>query len=415
MEETPDNTRLVNSYKEMGYINFIMGDGDKAVEYFNSALSFSSMSEEIYSIKLMLVEVLNDRANYDEALSIIEKIEHKIRETSNVYGKMLLLKCMIFYFKRDKEMLAIAQTSEEILLNAKDYENLAQTENLIGLYYFAQGDTSNALYYFNKAYELCEKINDIKLISSISSNLGMLYHMSGRISISFEFFHKALDASKRISNIRTLISSSINLGISYLEKGCFNKSEDLLKSTLEKAMQVRHIYLQCTALMNIGEIEYKRGIFEAALQCFNEAMDLSVKHEMKAEEGINYINISKVLIKQSKIVKAEEFLMKGFIILNDIKETSGLIDYYICKSKIEIMNRNQKSIEFCELASRCLEELEDDFKKIIVLRLLGNIYFSTDQYERALELYSSSIRLSEQLETEYQIAKGYYYRAKIYK
>lgn len=407
-----ENSKLMQSYREIGYINFVQGEVEKAIENLNKAISYASVSEDIYSIKLMMVEIYNDRAQYDAALRMIEELEGKVRENSNLYGKMLLLKCTVYYFKRDKDMLSTAQASEAILSKTKDYENLAQTENLIGLYYFTQGDTSNALYYFSKVYEYCEKVSSIKIISSIANNLGMLYHMTGRISKSLEFYNKALEFSKSISNLRSYITASINLGIVYLEKGSFQKAETLLKKALERAQQVSHIYLQCTALLNIGEIAYKRGSYEEANQYFFKALILSLKHEMKAEEGISYISISKVHMKQGNGNIAEELLDKAFPILSEINETSGLIDYYICKCKLQINNNNtERAEEYWETANTLLKEAEDDFKKIILLRLRGRILAERTQYEKALACYDSSIRLSNQLESEYQTAKSYYEKA----
>jgi adenylate cyclase len=415
-KENETDQRLSHVYKDMGYIKNTLGESDKAIEVLNKALILTTYAEEAYSIKLMIAEIYKDRAQYDNAFKIIEDIEHMIRENSNIYGKMLLLKCNIYFFKRAKNTLTVAVDSEKILLKNRDYDNLSQTQNLIGLYYFSKGDTSNALHYFNSAYEHSEKVGNIKFINKISGNLGLIYHILGRVSKSLEYFNKNLQTSKIISDTKSFITSNINLGILYMGKGSFNKAEDLLNKALEISDQVSLIYQQCTALINMGDLIYERGMLEEALSYFNEALAISIKHEMKAEEGISYINIAKVKIKQGAFDEVDKLLDRSYTILEEINEISGLIDFYMYKCKKEMINKNfETAQEYCDKSIHFAEESEDDFKKIIALRLKGNICVERGMYEDALELYNASIKLSEQLESEYQCAKGYYSRAKLNK
>ena len=416
LKENSSDLRLVNSYSDIAYINNILGEREKALEYLKQALNISKSNEDSYSIKLIIVEIYKDMAQYDEAFKIIEDIEYKIRESSNIYGKLLFLKCYILYYKRNKDALNIAKQSEEILSKTRDYDNLSQTESLIGLIYFAKGDADNALYYLNNALEHGDKTYNLRSVGRIAGNIGVIYHATGRISKALEFFKKSIEIAKEISDVQTYISASINLGILYMEKGKFNVAESLFEKSSERAAQISSMYQFCTGIMNMGDLIYERGNFEEALNKYDYAQKIAIDHELKAEEGINYINIAKIKIKLGELGEAEKFLNKAFSILEEINETSGLIDVYRYKCIIEIVNKDfDKAMEYCVKSIEYADESDDDLKQLKAWRLKGNICVETLQYEAALELFDKSIKLSEQLESEYESAKGYYYRSKLYR
>lgn len=59
-----------------------MAEYDRALEYLNLALKIAEMADDIYSIKLMIAKVYEEKDQYNEALKIIEEIEQRIRRNS---------------------------------------------------------------------------------------------------------------------------------------------------------------------------------------------------------------------------------------------------------------------------------------------------------------------------------------------
>ncbi len=410
------NSKLVSCYIDMGSVYNTLGQSDMAIEYLNEGLKVSERSDEKYSIQLMIIEIYKDTGRYDEALEIIEEIEPKLRENSNMYGKLLLFKCNIFYRKRDKSLLELAKKSEEILIKTRDFDSLSQLESIVWIYHFTTGNTDDGLYYLNKAYEHAQKSDNLKLLNKVGSNLGISYHQAGQVSKAMDYFSRALETSERISDMKTNIVVCVNLGLLYLEKGRFDSSERLLEKARVKSKELSLVYQHCTALINLGCVLYEKGMLEKAIETFNSALEVSKEHEMKAEEGIVYSELAKVKIKQNQIDEAVNKLEMSYEILNEINDVFGLIDVFMSKARIEIINGDYGNAkEFCNKALGYAVENDDDFKKATVLRVKGRALSLLEQTEDALACYDESIKLSLQLESEYQSVAGYYERSQLYK
>ncbi|MBI9012261.1 MAG: AAA family ATPase [Clostridiales bacterium] len=414
--EAVKNRNLVNCYIDMGSIYTTLGQSDIAIGYLNKGLEVSELSDEIYSIQLMIVEIYKDTGRYDEALEIIEEIEVKIRENSNLYGKLLLFKCNILYYKRDKSLLELAKISEEILIKTRDFDSLSQLESIVWIYHFTTGNTDDGLYYLNKAYEHAQKSDNLKLLNKIGSNLGISYHQAGQVSKAMDYFTRALETSERISDMKTNISVSINLGLLYLEKGRFESSKVLLERAEIQSKEISLVYQHCNALINLGCVLYEKGLFDQAIETFSKALEVSKNHEMKAEEGIVYSELAKVKIKQNQIDDAVIKIDLSYKILNEINDVFGLIDVFVNRARIEIVKGHYDlAIEHCNKALDYAVESDDDFKRTTVLRVKGRAFSLLEQTEDALTCYNESIKLSLQLESEYQSVAGYYERSQLYK
>jgi len=409
------NSKLVSCLIDMGSVYITLGQSDMAIECLNEGLKVSERSDEKYSIQLMIIEIYKDTGRYDEALELIEEIEPKLRENSNMYGKLLFLKCNVLYYKRDSSLLEIAKKSEKILIRTRDFDSLSQLETIVWIYHFTTGNTDDGLYYLNKAYEHAQKSDNLKLLNKVGSNLGISYHQAGQVSKAMDYFSRTLETSERISDMKTNITVSINLGLLYLEKGRFESARVLLERAEIQSKEISLVYQQCTALINLGCVLYEKGLFDKAIETFNEALEVSKEHEMKAEEGIVYSELARVKIKQNQIDDAVEKLDMSYEILNEINDVFGLIDVFINRAMIEIIKVNyDMAIEHCNKSLSYAVENDDDFKMVIVMRLKGRVLSLQGQTEDALSCYNDSIKLSLQLESEYQSIAGYYERSQLY-
>lgn len=410
------NSKLVSCYIDMGSVNNTLGQSDIAIECLNEGLKVSERLDEKYSIQLMIIEIYKDTGRYDEALEIIEEIESKLRENSNMYGKLLFLKCNVLYYKRDKSLLDLAKTSEEILIKTRDLDSLSQLESIVGMFHFMSGNTDDGLYYLNKAYEHAEKSSNLKLLNKVGGNLGIIYHQSGQVSKALDYFDKTLETSERISDMKTNITVCINLGILFLEKGKFESSRILLEKAIIKSNEISLVYQHCNALINLGCVLYEKGLLDKAAETFNNALEISKEHEMKAEEGIVYSELAKVRIKQNQVDEAVKKLDMSYEILNETNDVSDLIDIFMNRGMIEIIKGNYDiAIEHCDIATDYAVEIDDDYKKATALRLKGRALSFVEHNEEALACYNDSIKLSHQLESEYQSVAGYYERSQLYK
>lgn len=98
---------------------------------------------------------------------------------------------------------------EDYKLNG-DEKSQALILNTYGVYYGKKGNIPQAVYYFNEALRLKEKINDRQGMASISSNLAALYQISGE-------YQKALIQNQSVIQLYTALRKSAFVADAYLE------------------------------------------------------------------------------------------------------------------------------------------------------------------------------------------------------
>jgi len=413
--DEPSDSKALHAYMDIGEIYFLMAEYDRALEYLNLALKIAEMADDIYSIKLMIAKVYEEKAQYNEALKIIEEIEHRIRQNSSLYGKLLQQKCSIFQKQGNPKALEIAEKSEEILLRNKDYENLSETLNRTGILYYTRGDMENALFYLNKAYNYAEKINNFRIMANESNNLGIIYHAMGMISKAQEYFNNSIELSKKISNLANYISSSINLGILYLDKGLFRRAEQLFMESMEKAYQISSMYKLCLAQLNMGDLMYEIGDFAKAFEYYNKSLEIAESRGLPVEAAINYLGIARLNLKLGNYEKVPGMLENAYKIFTDAEEISYISDYYRYRSIYELQSNNlDTALEYCNKSISAAMESRNDMKKLKALRLKGIILANMGDYAEALQMYEESIQLALQLESDYEAAKGFYRRHSLF-
>ncbi|MTI68410.1 MAG: tetratricopeptide repeat protein [Firmicutes bacterium] len=408
--------RLINSLIDLGYIYGLFSDSKNALLYLNKALNLAKLSDNEYKIKLMISRIYKDKGDYKRALDILEDIEPRLRQNSKLYGKLLQLKCSLLFALGRKEALDTAKRSEEILFKYRDYENLSETMSQAGIIYFINGSIEDSIYYLNKAYEYADKINKLDTLMKISGNLGIINHSSGMVSKALNYFNKSIKISKKISDKQSYISSCINLGILYMEKGKFNKSEELLKEALINSRELALKYQECVSLTNLGDLMYEKGKYNDAFDYYNKSIKIAENKKLSLEKTTNYLGIIKINLELKSYDKALEILNSIYSTFKKAGERSSMSEYYINKSRyFYALGNFQDALTFSDKAINISTEIKNDMKKLQGLRHKGNIVKEMGRIKDSIKLYTDSIYLAEQLQTDYEAAKGYYYRYKAFK
>lgn len=403
-----DKSSIVNALKDMGKIYYILSNYERAYENLNKAMELAVFSEDTYSIKIMIAEIYKEQDLYDKALAVLNEIQPKIREDSNIYGKVLQMKCNILRLMCDPEALSTAKKSEKVLLKAKDYDSLSETMNQAGIIYYTKGDIDNALFYLNKSYKYAEKVDNLVVMSKVSGNLGIIYHATGMVSKALESFNKAIATSKKISDHQGYAIGCINLGVLYMDKGLFKKAEILFNEALAISEETLSRLNECVCLTNLGDITYERGENRKAVEFYRKSLKIARTINVPIGEGVNYLGLTRVGLSNGNLSEIEEYLDNAYRIFEETGEVEYLSDYYRYRSLDESKkSNNEEALVFCEKSITCAQECRSDRKLVKAIRLKGDLLVKAGQPEQALELYNKSITLAEQLESDFEAAKGF--------
>lgn len=411
-----NDARVLDAYRDMGYINFIMADYDMSLNNLKRALEIAKLYDDIYSIKLMIADIYKEQDMYDDALEILDEIQPKLKEENTLNGKLLQMKCSILRILGSTDALTIAQKSEQLLIRMKDFENLSETMNQAGIIYYTKGDIVNSLSCLDKSYKYAEKINNLAIMAKVSGNLGAIYHATGMISKAQDFFDRSIHISKKISDQQGYVAGCINLGILYMDKGFFDKAEVLFNEAVEISREISSRLNECIAIANIGDIMYERGLEYKALEYYNRSFEIAREINVPLGEGIYHISTARMYIEKKMEGNVRKMLDTAFKIFTDAEEIAYLSDCYRNKAMYELMKgMPEAAIENCKKAAQIAQEIKSDIRRLKALRVSGKILAYIGNEEDAFRLFEESITLSHQLESDYEAAKGYMERLKLHK
>jgi adenylate cyclase len=407
--------RIVQAYRDIGHTYFITGSYDSALTYLAGAIEKASLTEDIYSAKIIMAGVYKEQGLYEEALQLLDEMEPRLQPEDTLFGKLLQMKCNILRIVGNTEALVLAKRSEKILLRTRDYHNLSETMNQAGILYFTRGEVENAVNYLTKALNYAQKVNNLAVMVRVSGNLGAIYHATGRISKARELFEKSIEISSKIFNRQGMISGNINLGILYMDKGTFNRAEELFHAALKISRETSSRLYECISLTNLGDVAYERGQGEKALEEYAQSLEIARELRLTVEEGVNYVGMARVRMSMGQYDEVPRLLQTAEEIFREAGEATYMSDCFRLQSVYAYSHGNiQGAMEYCDSAAATSEECKSDTKRLKAIRQKGSLLLETGRAEEAFRLIMESIRLAELLESEYEAAKGYYMLAQGY-
>ncbi|OQA17934.1 MAG: TPR repeat-containing protein YrrB [bacterium ADurb.Bin363] len=186
-----------------------------------------------------------------------------------------------------------------------------------------------------KEYEISLKINPF--YSDAYNSLGRLYQTSGDLDKSINCYKKALDINPENFYFLT------NLGIAFYEKKDYDKAQ----KQLEEALIIYPDYPY--ANVSLGNIYYKSGQYAKAIKYYEHYLDIATDNKDKIK---TYINLGDCYYKNKMWYKA--------------------IECYNLVLKLEPANVN-------------------------VIRQMGLVYEGKGEFNKALQLYESALKIIEGL------------------
>ncbi|WP_069659490.1 tetratricopeptide repeat protein [Arcticibacter eurypsychrophilus] len=171
--------------------------------------------------------------------AINRRLRKKADETADLikYQNVLMLHSLLNRTEISQEPQENMLTTLKFLLEdyklSSDDKSQALILNTYGVYYGKKGNIPQAIYYFNEALRLKEKVNDKQGMASISSNLAALYQISGE-------YQKALVQNKSVIQLFTALRKPALVADAYLELAenqlLLNKYDEAEYNIIKKAL-----------------------------------------------------------------------------------------------------------------------------------------------------------------------------------
>lgn len=296
--EIENDTLKAETYKTIGYVQFLLGNFDKSLEYFDESYKYYLKIND----SLNLAFVLNSKG-------------------SNYVDKGKSDKALESFIKAEKIYLNLLKTKpDDELINI----HLGVFYINFGLFYNQEiNDREKALEAFNKALNIAKNINDSIRIAAAYSNIGMIYNDNDNQIKSREYFEKAYLITAKHGNQPFSARILHNIGETYKDEQNYEKAKEYFFKSLGIIERINNQKDLAKTNRIIASIFYETKEYDKALKYLRT----SEKHAANAK-----------LDKQ--LVEIYNLMYQTF---DTINQTDSALKYYIKKTEIFDELRNTES------------------------------------------------------------------------
>lgn len=266
-------------------------------------------------------------------------------------------------------------------------------------------DAKKMFQYGNEALVLAKKINFKIAEGNALLNIGNSKIIEGDYKVALENFQKAqILFEKEIPSPTTQKDIDLGLAKAYGSIGIVLSEQSNYSKALHYYLKSVKIYeklkddLRCSKLYNnIGVIYKSEKSDFKALDFFTKAEKIQVKLQDE-NIAITQTNIANIYLNQNNFEKAEFYYNLAKSSLEKNPNPRALGEWYNNKGLFfKKRKNNAKAVQNWELAIQAFSEIDDKFGKSDTYFYLGELYYETNDLDKALLNSNKSLQLGNEL------------------
>ena len=269
------------------------------------------------------------------------------------------------------------------------------------------GQYEEALKRFKLSLNISIQQNNIEGVLANLNEIGQTYAGIGEDEEALKFYHKFLQICDKIDSPKIRRKYNIPYGRSivlnnianiYLKWGMEERAFEYLKKAYEQAIESKRLDGISSILVNLAKIYQSRGEIDNALQAYRESLEIKEKLGDTYQKGINYLNIGAIYEEKGDYQMALTNYMEAMKIYKEYEHLEGTIhvlmhlgDLSVLQKKLnESLDYYQKALELSELTGRMT------LGQLLLGRLAG-VYQLKGDHQKSFELLNQAIDISEVL------------------
>jgi adenylate cyclase len=289
-----NDTLIAKGLNSIGYIYFILGKYNDAIDYLFKALKiFESSSLDKNKIQCLqyIGIAYNEQGMYDKAMA---------------YSKQAM----------------------DIAKSIHDNYSTAVSMTMIGSIYYSQSNNDMALDYFQQALNIMEESHDKQGISDALNNVALIYEKQKKFDKALEMHLRSLKLAIELQDKRGAAASYHNIGMVYYSLEKYNTAILYLDSCINFAKEADDKFYIKESYNTLSELYAKMGKYDLAYQTHlqysrvNDTLmndetkkqfaEMSTKYESeKKDNQISLLNKDKEIQQQK--MKQQRLIRNGFI------------------------------------------------------------------------------------------------------
>lgn len=267
------------------YYGFKIGQKETAIQSFEHQVlpMFNNIEEEV--IPDLMKEVYYylwamyhfHKERYHESHQYLIKLFPLVKEPIVKGTVHYNLALALIRMNNSKVAISYALDALNIYLHERKWAEAADTDNLLGIIHWENGDFTDAEKHLNRALDMVIQHRLSHLESTVYHNFGLLYKSKKELEKSKEYFLRSIELKKNQNQYQRLVITYIPLLDIYVEQGLLDQVETILSEAKKHISKKLESYV-------LKEIEAKINLKTGN---FNE-------YERLMKETINYFYENKL-------------------------------------------------------------------------------------------------------------------------
>lgn len=413
-----DITLSVKSLQLEASILVLIGEYDKAIQFYNQALTITSQPIERSQVFRNLGNLHGYQSKFQDALELFNKASLELNQLEVKSDLILLAKINLsldrayICIKSASYNQALSYCSEALndIGSEGAPEMLARVHGYLGDIYYYLGQWSDAVVEYTRSLALRETIKDVYGASLVRDDLGNMYYHLGEWEKAINNHIQSIEVLEQIGDIRRLAIAYSNLGMVKFGKGEWDETQKWHQKSLECDEKIGNLLGVSICCNNLGILLRCRGEWSKALSFHQRALRLACQINNKHGEAYALGYLGCVELDRGYFTEAVEWFFKELGVAIEVRFTMGIAFAHLNLSEAftglglleKALNEAHQAREIFLEQSAKFELAKANRALAVIMRLQGNItaarnYIneSLNQFEKLSACYDHSVALIE--------------------
>lgn len=278
-----------------------------------------------------------------------------------------------------------------------------------------RADYTNAITYFDNAFEIYKSLRDKGGMANCHFNFGRSYFYLGNYAKAEENYKNAIALSEETGDQKRLSSSLIGIGVLYSKLDDYDKSMEQYQRALKIDEKIGNKKGIANSLNTIGNIYRKQAKYALALE--NYSRSLEIKEQLGEQQGIaaNLLNIGMVYEELDKDEEAFQYYKRALVIFEKLKSKKETLAT-LTNLGVLYMNHKEsaKAKDHFNRAFELSQEIKSKYDEANILLNMGTLGLLEKNYESALANLQKAVDIQNQLGDKRELSYGYLKIGQIY-
>ncbi|MBS1560979.1 MAG: tetratricopeptide repeat protein [Bacteroidetes bacterium] len=270
-----------------------------------------------------------------------------------------------------------------------------------------RGDFTPAMNHFQRAFALCEQLDDQEGVARVLSNIGSVYVCTGDVTMAIEHYDRALALHERLGNRSGAAVVMGNLGKLSTDTGDYTAAVEYFRRALAIHEELGNRSGIAVVTTNLGNLYLGIGDFPAALEHYHTALALHEEFGDRHAIAVVTGNIGIVHNYTGNYPAALEFFHRALAVHEELGDRSTAANV-IGNMGVALANTDDQeaALEHYLRALAIYEELGDRRCMANFTSNVGSAYNDTGRHPEGLAYHRRALTLFEELDNPKGVANA---------